>query len=73
MDNAQRISASVPVLALSIDKASAAAGIGRTKIYEAIKLGKLRARKAGRHTIILTDDLKAFLESLPVKEGARRS
>jgi excisionase family DNA binding protein len=57
-------------LALSVDKAAAAAGIGRTKIYEAIKLGNLKARKLGRHTVILTDDLKAFLESLPVKAAA---
>ena len=70
MDNAQPASASVPPFALSVDKAAAAAGIGRTKIYEAIKLGKLKARKAGRHTVILTDDLKAFLESLPVKGAA---
>lgn len=68
MDNTQP--ASVPPLALSVDKAAAAAGIGRTKIYEAIKLGKLKAKKAGRHTVILTDDLKAFLESLPAKEAA---
>lgn len=69
MDNALLASASIPPLALCVEKAATAAGIGRTKLYEAIKLGKLRARKVGRHTVILTDDLKAFLESLPVKEA----
>ncbi|SFI65229.1 DNA binding domain-containing protein, excisionase family [Phyllobacterium sp. CL33Tsu] len=68
MDMAQHALASISPLALSVDRAAAAAGIGRTKIYEAIKLGNLKARKAGRHTVILTDDLKTFLESLPVKE-----
>ena len=66
MDTAQHASVSIIPLALSVDKAAAVVGIGRTKLYEAIKLGQLRARKAGRHTIILTDDLKTFLESLPV-------
>lgn len=52
--------------ALSIPEVSSVSGIGRTKIYEAIANGSLKARKAGRRTLILRDDLKAFLAALPV-------
>ena len=31
-------------------------GIGRTKVYEEINAGRLKARKAGRRTIIADDD-----------------
>jgi excisionase family DNA binding protein len=51
--------------ALSIAEACAMAGIGRTKIYEAIASGKLTARKCGKRTLILKDDLRRFLGSLP--------
>jgi excisionase family DNA binding protein len=50
---------------LSIAEACAMAGIGRTKLYEAIADGRLQARKVGKRTIILRNDLRAFLESLP--------
>jgi excisionase family DNA binding protein len=51
---------------LSIQEASSIAGIGRTKIYEAISNGKLKARKFGKRTIILRADLQDFLSKLPV-------
>ncbi len=52
-------------LAYTIDEAVDAGAGGRTKIYEAIKAGELKARKRGKRTIILADDLVAFLQSLP--------
>ena len=51
--------------ALSIAEGCAMANMGRTKIYNAIKGGKLTARKFGKRTLILKDDLRRFLESLP--------
>jgi excisionase family DNA binding protein len=51
--------------ALSISEACAAAGIGRTKIYQAITEGNLKARKCGKRTLILRDELRDFLASLP--------
>lgn len=50
---------------LSIAEACAVAGIGRTKIYEAISAGNLKARKLGKRTLVLRDDLRAFLAALP--------
>lgn len=51
---------------LSILEACQVAGFGRTKIYEAIGAGTLKARKFGKRTIILRSDLQAFLANLPV-------
>ena len=50
---------------LSIHEACEIAGVGRTKLDEAIKEGKLKARKFGTRTIILITDLDQFLASLP--------
>jgi excisionase family DNA binding protein len=40
-------------------------GVGRTTVYAAIKDGSLKARKCGRTTVVLADDLRAWLSSLP--------
>jgi hypothetical protein len=40
-------------------------GLGRTSIYAAIQSGDLVARKGGRCTIVLGDDLASFLKNLP--------
>ena len=54
--------------ALSIAEVCAVAGIGRTKIYQAITDGSLKARKCGKRTLILRDELRQFLTSLPGPE-----
>jgi excisionase family DNA binding protein len=51
--------------ALSIAEVSSVSGLGRTKIYEAIAAGTLKARKCGKRTLILPDDLREFLTNLP--------
>jgi excisionase family DNA binding protein len=53
---------------LSIPDACRVAGLGRTKVYEAIADGRLKARKFGKRTIILRADLHLFLKALPVIE-----
>ena len=53
-------------LAYNISEASQVANTGRTAIYEAIRSGELRAVKRGRRTLILADDLRRWLENLPV-------
>lgn len=58
-----------PTLAYDIQSAVLASGIGRTKLYEAMKTGRLKARKFGRKIIILHEDLKAFIDNLPAKNN----
>lgn len=43
-----------------------AAGLGgRTKLYEDLNKGLLRAKKNGRRTIVLHEDAKEYAKSLP--------
>lgn len=58
-------------LAHTIEQTGKISTLGRTTIYAAIKSGELKARKAGRRTVILDDDLRAWLASLPTS-GAER-
>lgn len=58
------------VLAHTIEAASCISTCGRTSIYAAIKSGALTARKIGRRTIILDEDLRRWLASLPMREVA---
>lgn len=58
-------------LAYSVSAAAEAADSGRTKLYEAIKRGDLVARKHGTRTIILAEDLQAWLAALPKLETGR--
>jgi hypothetical protein len=42
-------------------------GLGcRSKLHKLIRRGDLIARKQGRRTVVLNDDLKRYLENLPV-------
>ena len=59
-------------LGLSVEDAARIAGIGRSRIYEELKEGRLTARKVGKRTLILRTDLEAWLNGLPtmaVKAG----
>lgn len=61
-------------ISLSIEEACALTGIGRTNLYKSLNSGALKARKFGKRTIILRDDLNAFLaslESYPAIEGGK--
>ncbi len=59
-----------PPLAHSVEEAAACANCGRTTVYAAIKSRALAARKIGRRTIILDEDLRGWLASLPMREVA---
>lgn len=52
--------------AMSIDQFRVRYGVGRTTAYEEIKLGRLRARKCGKRTIITEDDAEDWLLCLPI-------
>lgn len=54
---------------LSISEACTVAGIGRTKLYQAIADGQLVARKYGKRTLVLRSDLQAFLAKLPTVQA----
>jgi excisionase family DNA binding protein len=54
-------------LAYSIQDVTKLTGLGRSYIYEEIRDGRLRIRKAGRRSLVLPDDLKAWLASLTAK------
>jgi hypothetical protein len=53
-------------LALSIGESVAVSGVGRSSTYEAIGRGELRARKIHGRTIILVEDLLAWLQGTPI-------
>ena len=55
----------LPKLAYSIEEFSDVTGLGRTAIFDAINKGRLRAKKAGRRTLILKEEADRFLQSLP--------
>jgi excisionase family DNA binding protein len=52
-------------LAISIIEAAKRAGVGRSSIYEAIGRGDLKIRKNGRRSLVLVDDLKAWVSAMP--------
>lgn len=52
-------------LAVSINQAAHLLGISRSSIYVLAKSGHLQIRKSGRRSLILTEDIQSYLESLP--------
>ena len=53
----------------TIPEACSGAKIGRTALYEAIRSGALRAVKRGKRTLILDEDLRQWVCSLPQLEA----
>jgi excisionase family DNA binding protein len=52
-------------IAISIIEAARRAGVGRSSVYEAIGRGDLKIRKNGRRSLVLVDDLKAWVSAMP--------
>ena len=57
-------------LAMTVAEAVAYSGIGRTKLYDLVKLGQLTPKKLGTRTLILTEELDAYVRSLPDMKSA---
>lgn len=52
-------------IAVTVPEAVQLSGIGRTTLYEIFKRGDIKPRKQGKRTLILVDELEAYLRSLP--------
>jgi excisionase family DNA binding protein len=57
----------VPRAALRVSEACAALAISRSKFYEEVSAGRLKALKAGSRTLIPVASIDAWLNSLPAK------
>jgi len=57
-------------IAYKIPEAIQVAPVGKTRLYQALNSHALKAHKQGAHTIIMRDDLEAWLRSLPDYEPA---
>jgi len=58
-------------VALSIPEFCAAVGIGRSRVYEEIKEGRLRVLKCGRRTLIAKDAVQQWLDRLAAPAARR--
>lgn len=52
-------------MCISVSQATARYGVGRTKLYELLGSGALKARKLGAKTLIDVDCADRFFSSLP--------
>ena len=52
-------------IAVSVPEAAEIIDVGRSTIYELIRKGELTPRKCGKRTLLLVEDLKRYVESLP--------
>ena len=51
-------------IAVDIIEATRISGAGRSKLYEEMAAGRLKARKLGRRTLIEVSELRRWVESL---------
>ena len=56
---------SILPISMTIDQATNYTGIGRASIYRAINDGKLTPKKYGKRTLLMTEDLERFINTLP--------
>lgn len=56
-----------PRTALRVSEACASLSISRSKLYEELAAGRLKAFKCGSRTLIPTAEIKAWLDGLPQK------
>ena len=60
-------------IAYDVREACAMLGIGLNSFYEAVRSGKLKAKKLGAKTLVLRDDIKEFARSLPDLRLAKKA
>jgi excisionase family DNA binding protein len=49
------------IMALSVEEASRATSLGRTKIFELLRTGRIRGVKIGARTVIPVESIRALL------------
>jgi len=54
-------------IAYTLPEAARIAGVSRTRMFEAVRKQELTVRKAGRASIVIHDDLVAWIQSLPAR------
>ena len=54
--------------ALTLPEAVQFSGLGRTKLYALAAEGRISFKKCGKRTLILAEDLKRLIESLPAAD-----
>jgi hypothetical protein len=60
----------IPKLALTPSELARSAGVGRNRIFQAIRDGELEARKAGtRTTLIEIEEARRWINSLPTRRS----
>jgi excisionase family DNA binding protein len=58
-------------IAVGVVQAANIAGVGRSFLYEEIRQGRLRVRKAGRRTLVVLADLNQWIAALPTSSTDR--
>lgn len=58
-------------LTYTVDELSAATSIGRTKIYQQVKAGRLRPSKIGDRTLFPVEEVKRWLEASMADGGSK--
>ena len=56
--------------AMSVDQFCADYAVGRTRFYELVNGGVLKARKNGKRTVVRREDAEAWASSLPELKSA---
>ncbi len=56
-------------LAVSVREAAEMIGIGRSSIYALFRDGKLTPRKSGKRTLLIVEELRRYVDSLPSGRG----
>lgn len=56
-------------VAYSIEEFAALTGLGRTRVFEELKMGRLHAVKSGRRTLIPASEVDVWLASLDVRKA----
>lgn len=54
--------------AMTLPEAVQFSGLGRTRLYSLAAEGRISFKKCGKRTLILADDLKRLIESLPAAD-----